>query len=65
MTLTHADGVRLLQSPEPPPGVTRALGQDTMAVDSEPPVYEQVRSLGLLGTLERNLGLVSSPLNCL
>ena len=29
-----------------------------------PSMYEQARSLGPLGTLERSLGLVSSPLNC-
>ena len=33
MILTHAEGVRLTQSPDPSPtGVTRSLGQDTMAM---------------------------------
>ena len=64
MILTHTDGVRLTQSPDHPPGVTRALSQDTMAVVSGPPMCEQVKSLGPLGTLERSVGIISSPYNC-
>ena len=64
MILTCADGVRLTQCPEPPLGVTCPLSQDTMAVVSWPPMYKQARSLGPLGTPERSLGLVSSPLSC-
>ena len=52
MILSHADGVRLTQSPDHPPGVTRALSQDTMAVVSGPPMCEQARTLGPLGILE-------------
>ena len=58
--LTHADRVRLTQCPGPPPGVTRPLGQDTMAVVSGPPVCKAARPLGPPGTLERSEG--SSPL---
>ena len=64
MILTQADGVRLTQCPEPPPGVTRPLSQDTMAVVSRPPMYKQARSLRPLETPGRSLGLVSSPLSC-
>ena len=64
VTLAHADGVRLTQSPDPQPGVTCPLGQDTMAVASGPSMYEQVRCPGPLGALERSLGLVLSPLGC-
>ena len=52
MILSHADGVRLTQCPDPPPGVTRPLGQDIMAVVSRPPMCEQARTLGPLGILE-------------
>ena len=52
MILSHADGVRLTQCPGPPPGVTRPLGQDIMAVVSQPPMCEQARTLGPLGILE-------------
>ena len=50
--LTHGDGVKLTWSPDPLAGVTRPLGQDTMAVVSRPPVCEQARMLGPLGILE-------------
>ena len=60
MILTHRDGVRLTQSPDPPPEVIHPLGQDTMAVASGPPTCKPARSLGPPGTLERSEG--SSPL---
>ena len=49
MILTHGDEVRLAQSPDPPPGVTNPLGQDTVAVVGGPPMCNQARSLGPLG----------------
>ena len=55
-----AEGMRLTQSPDPPPEVIHPLGQDTMAVASGPPVCKPARSLGPPGTLERSEG--SSPL---
>ena len=64
MILTHADGVRLTQSPDHPTWSLRPLGQNTMVVVGGPPVCKQARSLGLPGTLERRLESVSSPLNC-
>ena len=66
MTLTQANGVRLTQSPDHSPGVTHPLCQDkdTMAVVGAFPTCKQARFLGPLGTLERSLGSVSSPLNC-
>ena len=45
MILTHADRVRLTQSPDPQPGVTHSLGQDTMAVVGGPPMCNQARSI--------------------
>ena len=62
--LTHGDGVGLTQPPDPRPGVTRPLGQDTKAVVGGLTMCKQARSLGPLGTLERSVGIISSPFNC-
>ena len=59
--LTHTDGVRLTQPPDPPPGVTHPLGQDTVAVVSGPPVCKAARPLGPPGTLERSDGAPPLP----
>ena len=58
MILTHAHGVRLTQSPDPPAGVTRSLGQDPTAVDGGFLMHKQARSLGPPGTLERSVASV-------
>ena len=64
MVLTHGDGVRLTQFPDPRPGVTHPLGQDTKAIVGGLTMCKQTRSLGPLGTLERSVGIISSPHNC-
>ena len=64
MILTHGNGVRLTQSPEPRPGVTCPLGQDTKAMVGRLTMCKQARSLGPPGTLERSVGIISSPHNC-
>ena len=63
MILTHGDGVRLIQSPDPRPGVTHPFGQDTKAVVGGLKMCKQASSLGPPGTLERSVGIIS-PHNC-